>query len=105
MVIPVERKKDGSFSSRSSTVAKGDYETISQFVTHKIKQFGRQILEGNIEMNPCKQGVRESCTYCAYKGVCEFEEKLPGCSLRSLPALPDDLLFEKMREEIQKDIS
>ncbi|NBJ93159.1 helicase-exonuclease AddAB subunit AddB [Parablautia muri] len=105
LVIPVERKKDGSFSSRSSTVAKGDYETISQFVTHKIKQFGRQILEGNIEVNPCKQGVRESCTYCAYKGVCEFEEKLPGCSLRSLPALPDDLLFEKMREEIQKDIS
>ncbi|MDE6202761.1 MAG: PD-(D/E)XK nuclease family protein, partial [Lachnospiraceae bacterium] len=32
LVIPVERKKDGSFSLRSATVGKEDYETISQFV-------------------------------------------------------------------------
>ncbi len=103
LVIPVERKKDGGFSLRSSTISGGDYETISQFVTHKIRQFGKQILEGNIEMNPCKQGIRESCTYCAYKGVCEFEEKLPGCNVRNLPSLHDDFLLEKMREEMQEN--
>ncbi|RKI93229.1 helicase-exonuclease AddAB subunit AddB [Parablautia intestinalis] len=100
LVIPVERKKDGSFSQRSSTMGRADYETVSRFVNHKIREFGRQILEGNIEMNPCRQGVRESCTYCAYKGVCEFEERLPGCNIRQLPTPPDDLLLEKMREEI-----
>lgn len=103
LVIPVERKKDGGFSARSATVASEDYETISRFVTHKIRQFGRQILEGNIMMNPCKQGTRESCTYCAYKGVCEFDEKLSGCDVRTLPSPPDDLLLEKMRGELQKD--
>ena len=78
MVVPVERKKDGSFSVRSSIIAKEDYEVVSQFVNHKIRQFGREILEGNIAVNPCEQGGRSSCTYCAYKGVCEFEEKIPG---------------------------
>lgn len=100
LVIPVERKKDGSFSQRSSTVTREDYETISKFVNHRIREFGRQILEGNIELNPCRQGVKESCAYCAYKGVCEFEEKLPGCGVRQLPVLPDELLLEKMREEL-----
>ncbi len=103
LVIPVERKKDGGFSARSSTVTQGDYETISTFVTHKIKQFGRQILDGNIAVNPCKQGGRESCTYCAYKGVCEFEERLPGYDVRMLPSPPEDTLLNQMRGEIEEE--
>ena len=101
LVIPVERKKDGSFSLRSSTVGKEDYETISQFVNHKIRQFGREILSGNIEVNPCQQGGRESCTYCAYKGVCDFEEKTPGYHTRVLGNIPEDEIFIKMREELR----
>lgn len=101
LVIPVERKKDGSFSMRSSTVGKEDYETISQFVNHKIRQFGREILSGNIEVNPCQQGGRESCTYCAYKGVCDFEEKTPGYHTRVLGNIPEDEIFIKMREELR----
>lgn len=99
-VIPVERKKDGSFSLRSSTIAKEDYETVSGFVNHKIRQFGRQILDGDIAVNPCEQGGRQSCTYCAYKGVCDFEEKIPGYHTRILPSLPEEELIKKMQEEI-----
>ncbi|MDD6492098.1 MAG: helicase-exonuclease AddAB subunit AddB [Firmicutes bacterium] len=103
LIVPVERKKDGSFSVRSSVIAKEDYEVVSEFVNHKIKQFGREILEGNIEVNPCRQGGRDSCAYCAYKGVCEFEEKLPGYEVRILGGYPEEELLEKMREEISKE--
>ena len=102
-VVPVERKKDGSFSLRSSTIAKEDYEIVSRFVNHKIRQFGRQILEGNIEVNPCEQGGRQSCTYCAYKGVCDFEEKIPGYHTRMLSSPPAEELLEKMQEEIHDE--
>ena len=100
-VVPVERKKDGSFSLRSSTIAREDYEIVSQFVNYKMKQFGRQILDGNIEINPCEQGTRQSCTYCAYKGVCDFEEKIPGYQTRILPSPPEDELLQKMKNEIK----
>ena len=103
MVVPVERKKDGSFSVRSSIIAKEDYEVVSQFVNHKIRQFGREILEGNIAVNPCEQGGRSSCTYCAYKGVCEFEEKIPGYDVRILEGLPEEELLGKMKDEISKE--
>ena len=100
MVIPVERKKDGSFSLRSSTIAREDYETVSKFVSYKIREFGRRILAGDIEVNPCEQGGKQSCTFCAYKGVCDFEEKVPGYHTRLLAALPDDEVFERMRGEL-----
>ncbi len=97
-VIPVERKKDGSFSASSSTVSRQEYEIISQFVNHKIRQLGREILSGNIEVNPYKQDNKLPCTYCAYRGVCGFEEKIPGYQMRRLPSLPEEILLEKMRE-------
>ena len=100
IVVPVERKKDGSFSVRSSTIAKEDYEIVSRFVSHKIRQFGREILGGNIEVNPCEQGGRASCNYCIYKGICEFEERTGGYTVRMLPS-PDRVeLLERMKEEI-----
>ena len=102
LVVPVERKKDGSFSVRSSTIAREDYETVSQFVNYKIRQFGREILEGNVEINPCEQGGKQSCTYCAYRGVCDFEEKVAGYDIRLLENPPKEELLEKMKEEMEK---
>lgn len=99
LLIPVERKKDGSFTASSSVISKEDYETISAFVNEKIRQFGRQILNGNIEINPCEMGTGTACTYCAYKGVCSFDEKVPGFETRILPGLSEDDLMRKMREE------
>ena len=103
LVVPVERKKDGSFAARSGIMAKEDYKTVSRFVNHKIREFGREILAGNIAVNPCEQGGRQSCTYCAYKGVCDFEEKSSGYEMRILGSLPEDELFEKMKEEMQEE--
>ena len=103
LVVPVERKKDGSFSAHSSIIAKEDYEIVSAFVDHKIRQFGRQILNGDMEINPCEQSGRESCTYCVYKGICDFEQGIPGYRERVLKSLPEDELLARMQEELRKE--
>ena len=103
LVVPVERKKDGSFSAHSSIIAKEDYEIVSAFVDHKIRQFGRQILNGNMEINPCEQSGRESCTFCVYKGICDFESGIPGYRERVLKSLPEDELLARMQEELRKE--
>lgn len=100
LIVPVERKKDGSFSASSSVISKEDYQVVSDFVNRKIKETGKAILEGNIAINPCEQGNYQACTYCDYKAVCGFDEKIPGYEYRVLPTLPDDELLAKMREEI-----
>ena len=105
LLVPVERKKDGSFSTSSSVIAKEDYETVSAFVNHKIRQFGKEILSGNIELSPCEMGTGTSCTYCAYKDVCEFDEKIPGYETRILKKLEGDEVMLKMREEIKGELS
>lgn len=103
LIVPVERKKDGTFSARSSAIDRQDYEIVSSFVNHKIREFGRKILDGSIEINPCEQGSRNSCTYCTYRGICEFEEGTAGYQMRSLVSYPEDELLRRMNEEIGKN--
>ena len=100
LIVPVERKKDGTFSARSSVIDQQDYETVSKFVNHKIREFGREILNGSIEINPCEQGGRNSCTYCTYRGICEFEAGTAGYQTRVLASYPEDELIRRMNEEI-----
>ena len=102
-IIPVERKSDGSLSAPSSVVNRQDYEVISNYVNQKMHQFGTEILQGNIEVNPCEQGNTESCTYCTFREICAFDGKIPGFEKRKpghgMDVLKDEQdIIEKMRK-------
>ena len=102
-IIPVERKSDGSLSARSSVVNRQDYEVISNYVNQKMHQFGTEILQGNIEVNPCEQGNTESCTYCTFREICAYDGKIPGFEKRKpghgMDVLKDEQdIIEKMRK-------
>ena len=87
VVIPAERKKDGSFTASSGVISAEDYKVISEYVSEKMREFGREILAGNIAVNPCEQGMKNACTYCSFRGICGFDEKIPGYETRMLPGL------------------
>lgn len=102
LIVPIERKKDGSFTASSSVISKEDYALVSAFVNQKIRETGKAILEGNIAVNPCEQGDLKACTYCAYKTVCGFDEKIPGYEYRILPSLSKEELMQKMQEAVKE---
>lgn len=98
-VIPVAKKKDGSFTQASSVLSEEDFETVSNYVSHKIKELGTSILDGSIALNPYEQKEQAACTYCAYKGVCGFDKKLGAGLVRRLEELDSEQAIEKMRED------
>ena len=97
-VIPVERKKDGSFSARSSVMSGKELKTVSGYVSRKIVEIGREILDGRISLDPYEKGNEEACTYCAYKKVCGFELAIPGCEKRKLEELDKETALERMQQ-------
>lgn len=98
-VIPVERKKDGSFSARSSVLSTRELKTVSDYVSRKIAEIGREILEGRITLNPYEKGKEEACTYCAYKKVCGFDPSMPGCSVNKLEELDREEALKRMEDQ------
>lgn len=86
-ILPLERKKDGSFSANSSVIKEEDMRAVSSYVNQKIRELGSGILEGTIAVNPYEQNGSTACTYCAYKSVCGFDGRIEGYEMRKLPKM------------------
>lgn len=99
-VIPVEKKKDGSYSARSGVMSSQELGLVSAYVSHKVRQIGQEILAGHKEVNPYEKGSQEACAYCAYKKVCGFDLGVPGYRRRLLKELDKQEIFESMEEEL-----
>lgn len=101
-ILPLERKKDGSFSAASGVMEESEMQMVSDYVNHKIRQLGREILNGTISVNPCEFGSDKACTYCAYKSVCGYDagEAQLGYQTRKLPKMGTAEALERMREEM-----
>ena len=74
-----------------------EYAAISSYVSGKIKEFGKNILDGDIKINPYEtdKGAKSPCTYCEYRSICRYDEKVEGFSKRRL-----DISEDEARERI-----
>ena len=101
-VIPVDRKKDGSFYSEDAILSSEEMKLISRYADIKIRDIGKKIIEGNIDVSPLTVKKTEStvlsdaCAYCAYKSVCGFNELKPGYEKR--------IYAKKDKSEVLSDI-
>ncbi len=100
-IIPVERKKDGSFSANSHVFTKEELEIISNYVNQKVRSIGREIMNGSKAINPYEEGKKNACEYCVYKKVCGFDPTIPGYAYRKTEVSDDADIMRRMREELQ----
>ena len=100
-VIPVEKKKDGTFSAHSKVMSGEQLQSVSKFVSGKVRSLGKEILAGNIAHNPYEEGNQSACTYCAYKKVCGFDTTIPGYEMRLFEKLTEDEIMKRMEEETE----
>lgn len=101
-VIPVEYKKDGSLSARSSVLTGTELAEVSAYVNKKVRQLGKEILGGGMMLNPYESGTESACTYCAFKSVCGFDKKMPGFAVNRLADMDKEEAMEAIRRENEK---
>lgn len=101
-IIPVSYNKDGSFSSSARVMSAEDLQMLSDFALHSMKRMGKEIIDGHIEKNPLNKGQTDSCTYCSYRSVCDFDERVPGFKMRVLEEKNKDVIMDKIRESVSK---
>jgi ATP-dependent helicase/nuclease subunit B len=102
-VIPVAMK-DGMIQEKYSSVASGrHFEALKQYVRGKMRQDGREILDGNVPVAPYKQGSRTACDFCPYHGVCGFDLKVSGYRFRRFSSLKPEEIWEEILEGENED--
>ena len=97
-VIPVSLTASGALSKRSSVATVRQFDELGRFVAGKVEQFGEEILAGNIAVNPYMKGNKKACTYCLFRSICEFDERIDGFSYRRLASLGAGEAWEEIRK-------
>lgn len=100
-IVPIATNKDGHLKKVSKAVTTKDFEALMEFTQEKLKAMRDEIMAGHVEVNPYRKndGAGENaCTYCAYRGVCRFDTKLPGNAYRMIDKLSDDDVLRRIKE-------
>ncbi len=97
--IPVGMNKDGSFAKASSVATREQFAALNHYVKKKISSLQQSILDGEAGVEPYELREQNACTYCAYRGACGFDRKLPGYDFRRLKNLSDRELWKVFEEE------
>ena len=101
-VIPVEYKKDGSLSSRSTVMNREEIEILQQYAGKKIEALGKEILEGNIAIDPKTFKKKDACTFCQFQGICEFDSRLHGFEKKELEDMEPEKLWKEIRTVVEE---
>lgn len=100
LVIPVARNKDGSLSKTSKVLGEEDFRVLAEFAEKKMKEIGKEILQGKTEIRPYAMGDRTACDFCPYKAVCGFDERILGYEYKNLGKFDrKEEVLEHMRKE------
>lgn len=79
-VIPVYKLKDGGLSKTQSKLADSEqYEKLKRYVKNAVTKIGQEIISGNIEIKPVRDGGFSPCSYCRYRVVCGFDPEIHPC--------------------------
>jgi len=102
-VIPLKLNKTGEPDSHSVGGMAEDFKTLGVFVMRKAAGIGEAILTGEAAASPYRIGSNKACTYCSYRGVCGFDERLSGCEYRVIRKMDSADVLLKMKEENELD--
>lgn len=94
-VIPVYIKGDGSLSkSLSKSASAEEFEKLKRHIKKTVTEIGTEIMSGNVEIRPVRDGKLSPCSYCKYRIVCGFDPNEHPC--RRTQNLKDEEIWEKL---------
>jgi len=100
--LPVERKKDGSFTATSCVASAAQLGRLLRKTEDCLRRIARQIAEGDIEATPYRAGREDTpCRFCDFKEACHFDTTLKKDKLRFLPAESPAAVHEILEKEEQ----
>ena len=84
LVTNVSLNKSGEMSSKSQVMPNEDWSYLLHTTRERMKEFGKNISQGDVRIAPYKLGERVACSYCPYGTVCGFNPS-QGDEFRELP--------------------
>ncbi len=94
-VIGAKTLKSGAVTTSGSGNMLTETDIISSLGSYAgkmVNELSKEIMNGEIKINPYKSGMETACDYCDYKGVCGFDKKNKAYKYNKLTIDADEAL-------------
>lgn len=79
-IAPVKETKNGiTGTGQDKLLDEEAFHLLQEEVDAKVEEICGRLLSGDIQIKPKKSGMLSACTYCQYKGICQFDLAFEGC--------------------------
>lgn len=76
-IISAGITKNGELSKNTKALTKDEFSNLMEGIFKKCKEMTKNILEGNIDINPYKKSDGTTpCSYCEFMSICQFDKTL-----------------------------
>ena len=66
-----------------------------------LKEIGKEIFDGNIDLKPYYKDGKTPCEYCEYKSICTFDPRRKENTYQYIHKLTKDDIMIKMKRKIK----
>ena len=78
VVKSLELKKDGGFRSYANVLSSREFDELGSFVKRKALSLSQEMAEGRIPVRPYRLDMETGCSYCPYRSVCGYDDRIDG---------------------------
>ena len=102
-MVPATITASGTVNEKwTNGVKKEEFEVLQQYIDKTIKEIGKEILSGKIDIKPYYKKGKTPCEYCAYKTICGFHPQREGNCYYYIDNKPKDEILLRMKKEMNK---
>lgn len=99
MLIPATVNKGDVLGKNTSGATLEQFKVIRKYIKGLLKDIGTEILMGNADIKPYKKKDINSCTYCNFLPICQFDTTRKENSFRLLYNKDNDEVWESVKEK------
>lgn len=103
LTLPVRLTKKGEFTKASHIASLEEFQGMCHHVERMAETLGKEMMEGNIAIEPYALGVKTACDYCQYRSICKFEDGAGRNSFRRLQAREAGEILRELANEERRD--
>nr|WP_273483429.1 helicase-exonuclease AddAB subunit AddB [Desulforamulus ruminis] len=92
-LLPVALNKEGQFYGNSRVITLEQFAGLRQYLLAKLREIGRQMVAGQVQISPYQKGGEKSCRFCPFRAVCQFDPALEENFFRLFTDPEDEILW------------
>ena len=102
-MVPAAISKSGEVIEKwTNGVKQEEFSILQKYIYQTIKEIGKEIFNGNIDLKPYYKNGKTPCEYCEYKSICTFDPRRKENTYQYINKLTKDDIIRKMKKEIHE---